>query len=82
MLPDRAPRRSGSPIFRATVAAVFSCDCSGVTLVCRMRPTPFLLRLILNPWPLFLFACIRVCAIKTDIRSQEVELRMRPWNRN
>lgn len=30
MLPDRARRRSGSPIFRATVVAVISCDLSGV----------------------------------------------------
>jgi hypothetical protein len=35
-----------------------------------------------NLWPPFVFACIRVCAIKADFRSPEVELRMRPWNRN
>ncbi len=74
MLPDRARRRSGSPIFRALVPAS--------TVVCCMRPTPFPLRLILNLWPPFLIACILVCAIKADFRSPEVELRMRPWNRN
>ena len=52
------------------------------TLACRIRHTLFLLRLILNLWPPFLFAGIRVCAIDSDFRSAEVELRMRWWNRN
>lgn len=47
-----------------------------------MRPTPFLLRVMLNLWPPFLFAGIRVRAIGAEFRSAEVELRMRPWNRN
>lgn len=40
------------------------------------------LRRILNLWPPFLFAGIRVIAIAEDYRSARVELRMRPWNRN
>lgn len=60
----------------------FRAICPASTLVCHIRPTPFLLRLILNLWPPFLFAGIRVCAIDADFRSAEVELRMRPWNRN
>ena len=40
------------------------------------------LRHVLNLWPPFLFAGIRVAAIGDDFRSARVELRMRPWNRN
>ncbi len=40
------------------------------------------LRRILNLWPPFLFAGVRVRAIADDWRSAEVELRMRWWNRN
>ena len=49
-----------------------------------MRPTlgPGALRRALNFWPPFLFAGIHVRAIAADWRSAEVELRMRPWNRN
>ena len=43
---------------------------------------PSTLRHGMNLWPPFLFAGIRVCAIDADFRSAEVELRMRPWNRN
>ncbi len=40
------------------------------------------LRRILNLWPPFLFAGIRVTALSADFRQARVELRMRPWNRN
>jgi acyl-coenzyme A thioesterase PaaI-like protein len=40
------------------------------------------LRRMLNLWPPFLFSGVRVRAIADDWRSAEVELRMRPWNRN
>ena len=40
------------------------------------------LRRILNLWPPFLFAGIRVAAFSDDFRHARVELRMRPWNRN
>lgn len=40
------------------------------------------IRRLLNVWPPFLFAGIRVTAIGDDWRSARVELRMRPWNRN
>lgn len=40
------------------------------------------IRRLLNLWPPFLFAGIRVTAIGADWRSARVELRMRPWNRN
>ena len=36
----------------------------------------------LNLWPPFLFSGIHVTRIGADYRSAEVELRMRPWNRN
>ncbi len=44
--------------------------------------TPRTLRRILNLWPPFLFAGIRVAAFSDDFRHARVELRMRPWNRN
>jgi hypothetical protein len=81
MLPDRARRRSGSPIFRATVASVLPCAYSGVHRRL-LYATHALPAATVNLWPPFVFACIRVCAIKADFRSPEVELRMRPWNRN
>lgn len=37
---------------------------------------------MLNLWPPFLFAGIRVMEIGDDFRTARVELRMRPWNRN
>lgn len=40
------------------------------------------LRRILNLWPPFLFAGIRVTALSDDFRHARAELRMRPWNRN
>jgi hypothetical protein len=40
------------------------------------------LRRVLNLWPPFLFAGIRVMEIDDDFRHAKVELRMRPWNRN
>ena len=40
------------------------------------------LRCVLNLWPPFLFAGIRVMEIDDDFRHAKVELRMRPWNRN
>jgi acyl-coenzyme A thioesterase PaaI-like protein len=40
------------------------------------------LRRLLNLWPPFLFAGIRVTAMAEDFRHARVELRMRPWNRN
>ncbi len=43
---------------------------------------PRALRRVFNLWPPFLFAGIHVVAIGQDWRSAEVELRMRPWNRN
>lgn len=49
-----------------------------------MRPSlsPRLLRHVLNLWPPFLFAGIRVTALSHDWRRACVELRMRSWNRN
>ncbi|MFC0678976.1 DUF4442 domain-containing protein [Lysobacter korlensis] len=45
-----------------------------------MNPAVF--RLILNLWPPFLFAGIRVTEVAERYRRARVELRMRPWNRN
>ncbi|MBJ7517350.1 MAG: DUF4442 domain-containing protein [Stenotrophomonas sp.] len=36
----------------------------------------------INLWPPFLFAGIHVTGITPDYRDIDVELRMRPWNRN
>lgn len=36
----------------------------------------------INLWPPFLFAGIHVSRVSADYRAIEVELRMRPWNRN
>ena len=47
-----------------------------------MRMTARNLRRVLNLWPPFLFAGIRVTALSDDFRHARVELRMRPWNRN
>ncbi|TXH72075.1 MAG: DUF4442 domain-containing protein [Lysobacteraceae bacterium] len=44
--------------------------------------SPRTLRRLLNLWPPFVFAGIHVVEIADDWRSAEVELRMRPWNRN
>ena len=44
--------------------------------------TPRRLRLIMNLWPPFLAAGIRVRHLAEDWRSARVELRLRPWNRN
>lgn len=41
-----------------------------------------LLRHGLNLWPPFLFSGIHVTRLSEDYRHAEVELRMRPWNRN
>jgi acyl-coenzyme A thioesterase PaaI-like protein len=43
---------------------------------------PRLLRHLLNFWPPFLASGIHVVHLGRDWRSAEVELRMRPWNRN
>lgn len=40
------------------------------------------IRRVLNLWPPFLFAGIRVVELSDDFRNARVELRMRPWNRN
>jgi acyl-coenzyme A thioesterase PaaI-like protein len=40
------------------------------------------LRLLMNVWPPFLFAGIRVLELSDDHRSARVRLRLRPWNRN
>ncbi|AXK73548.1 DUF4442 domain-containing protein [Lysobacter sp. TY2-98] len=40
------------------------------------------LRHVLNLWPPFLFAGIRVTHLADDFRYARVELRLRPWNRN
>ncbi|WP_133479515.1 DUF4442 domain-containing protein [Cognatilysobacter segetis] len=40
------------------------------------------MRHLLNLWPPFLFAGIRVAALSDDFRHARVELRLRPWNRN
>ena len=45
-------------------------------------PSPRMLRRILNLWPPYLFAGVRVRAIGEDWRSAEVELRAHWWNRN
>ena len=39
-------------------------------------------RLGINLWPPFLFTGIHVTRITADYRQIDVELRMRPWNRN
>ncbi|GAB3386501.1 DUF4442 domain-containing protein [Lysobacter fragariae] len=48
----------------------------------KSKVTPSLLRRVLNLWPPFLFAGVRVVCIADDWRGARVELRMRPWNRN
>jgi acyl-coenzyme A thioesterase PaaI-like protein len=40
------------------------------------------LRRLLNLWPPFLFAGIRVVALSDDFRHARVVLHLRPWNRN
>lgn len=40
------------------------------------------LRRVFNLWPPFVFAGVHVNAISSDWRTAEVELRLRPWNRN
>lgn len=40
------------------------------------------LRRVLNLWPPFLFAGIRVTRLDADFHHAVVELRQRPWNRN
>jgi len=42
----------------------------------------WLLKLLLNIWPPFLFAGIHVVKISPDYRQARIELRQRPWNRN
>lgn len=44
--------------------------------------TPRTLRRLLNLWPPYLFAGVRVRSIGEDWRSAEVELRAHWWNRN
>jgi acyl-coenzyme A thioesterase PaaI-like protein len=46
------------------------------------RITARRLRRVLNAWPPFLFAGIRVTHLGEDWRSARVELRLRWWNRN
>ncbi len=41
-----------------------------------------LLRHILNLWPPFLFSGVHVTRLDADYHHAQVELRMRPWNRN
>lgn len=43
---------------------------------------PILFRLIMNLWPPFLFAGIRVVSISPDYRYAKVDLKWRPWTRN
>jgi acyl-coenzyme A thioesterase PaaI-like protein len=45
-----------------------------------MNPTLF--RHGINLWPPFLLAGIHVTRVSRDFRDIDVELRMRPWNRN
>ncbi len=45
-----------------------------------MNPTLF--RHGINLWPPFLLAGIHVTKVSRDFRDIDVELRMRPWNRN
>jgi acyl-coenzyme A thioesterase PaaI-like protein len=44
--------------------------------------TPRLLRHLFNLWPPFLFYGIHVTRLDAGWRGAEVELRLRPWNRN
>lgn len=44
--------------------------------------SPTALRWLFNAWPPFLASGIHVTALGADWRHAEVELRMRPWNRN
>jgi acyl-coenzyme A thioesterase PaaI-like protein len=48
----------------------------------RSKLRPAHLRWILNLWPPFAAAGIRVTRLSDDWRHARVELRMRPWNRN
>lgn len=41
-----------------------------------------LFRFGINLWPPFLFTGIHVTRVSPDYRQIDVELRMRPWNRN
>ncbi len=42
----------------------------------------WLFRFIMNIWPPFFFAGIRVKHISSDFRAAKVELTLRPWNKN
>ncbi len=44
--------------------------------------SPRLLRHLFNVWPPFLLSGIHVTRLSNDWRHVEVELRLRPWNRN
>jgi acyl-coenzyme A thioesterase PaaI-like protein len=44
--------------------------------------SPRLLRWLFNLWPPFLLAGIHITRMDADWRRVDVELRMRPWNRN
>lgn len=44
--------------------------------------SPFVLRHLLNFWGPFLLSGIHVTRLSNDWRHAEVELRLRPWNRN
>jgi len=44
--------------------------------------SPRVLRHVFNLWPPYLLSGIHVTALGGDWRSADVELRLRPWNRN
>ena len=48
----------------------------------KMFKKAWVMKLLLNIWPPFLFCGIRIVNLSADFREATVELRMRPWNRN
>jgi acyl-coenzyme A thioesterase PaaI-like protein len=47
-----------------------------------MLKKAWLMKLLLNIWPPFLFSGIRVAHISADYRRAQVKLKMRAWNKN
>jgi acyl-coenzyme A thioesterase PaaI-like protein len=47
-----------------------------------MLKNAWLLKLLLNIWPPFLFTGIKVTELSSDFRQAKVRLKMRAWNKN
>lgn len=47
-----------------------------------MLKRAWLLKMLLNIWPPFLFTGIKVTELSHDFRHAKVRLKMRPWNKN